>query len=222
MNRFEYMQYQIAEKRLQDLKVKHARELQEAYDGIHPTRSAVDSDLGVIYVESIDPAEYAAYLVDLQAEHERIERYWSLRADVYKRALSKLSEQELDILNGNLENHGDREEIRKTVKNIVTDYVKSKPELKKKPIASMEEIEEYDKSIENMDKRELLKNYVDPLETETLKKRCIRLRDAEDMSFKNLGIQLGITSARAKQIIVQHELSLGEKELIKWKKKRLP
>src|SRR5690625_119758 len=164
------MQYQIAEKRLQDLKVKHARELQEAYDGIHPTRSAVDSDLGVIYVESIDPAEYAAYLVDLQAEHERIERYWSLRADVYKRALSKLSEQELDILNGNLENHGDREEIRKTVKNIVTDYVKSKPKLKKKPIASMEEIDEYDKRIKNMNKRELVKNNVNPLETETLKK----------------------------------------------------
>src|SRR5690625_5005443 len=96
MSRFEYMQYEIASKRLQELKIKHAAELQRAYDGIHPTRTAIDYDLGRLYAESIDPCEYATYLVDLQAEHERKEEYWYKRASVFEQALSKLSEQELN------------------------------------------------------------------------------------------------------------------------------
>ena len=74
MSRSEFWQYKIAKARLKELRKLHEIELQEAYDNIHPTRTAVDYHIGRIYVESINPADYAIYLIDLQEEHKRIEK----------------------------------------------------------------------------------------------------------------------------------------------------
>src|SRR5690625_7143467 len=89
----EFMQYRMAERRLNEMKLQHEAELQQAYDNIKPTITAVNYDLGQMYAESIDPAEYAIYLVELQEKHEQQQSYWRERTEVFKQALQQLEDR---------------------------------------------------------------------------------------------------------------------------------
>lgn len=186
MSNYEFRQYEQAEKKLEMARYYNANELEQAYDGIHPTRTVLDYSLGKLYVESVNPAEYAVYLVDLQEGHKQVENYWSMRAEAYKQAIK-------------LATSGKRYEIKEVLCKIIA----SRPELQRNnaDYDMTEDIEEYDKRIDNMSEAEALEGYIDPLESEHIKPQCIRLYNAHEMTFKEIGKALGITSTRAREII---------------------
>ena len=168
----EFIQYRMAERFLNDTRQRHAIELEEAYENIHPTRTAFDYEQKKLYSESINVEEYAIYLVELQEEHKRIEKWWEIRLEAYKEA-DKRS-------NGQLEK----------IKEILSEIISENPELQRKfpnDFYSFEDVEEYDRRIDNMSVEELLKDYWDKDEEiteEQLEERCIRLYESYDWTIK--------------------------------------
>src|SRR5699024_9145907 len=206
ISRFEYIQFELAEQRLAELQRKHIQELQQAYAGIHPTRTMIDYNLGVIYSESINPADYAVYLVDLQEQHERKESYWKNKSEAYKKALHQLSPGERT-----------KENITKKLNEII----QKQPDLQRQTYSIYQEVEKYDEYVENISDDELFSDYHDFLEDEKVIEQCIYLRDAHEMTYKNIGKELGITTDRVKRIIQQHEAQLNKQDLRVWRNSNL-
>lgn len=201
---YEFLQFKVASKRLEECKQEHTEELQQVYDDIHPTRSQFDYGLGIIYVESICPAEYAAYLVDMQAKHERIELYWEERAKAYRDALKVLTEEEQE----EMKNSWPSEKVRLKVKRELEYIILTNPSLQreKTAISVLDELEEYDRKIDKMSEEELLKDYEDPLEDEKLVEKCVHLYRNHDMTYKQVGEFLRITTTRVRKIIENTEV----------------
>lgn len=189
MSRYEFIQFQIAENKLNELKIQHAAELEQAYDNISPTMTYVDYDLGRIYSSSINPEEYAIYLIELQEKHKRKEEYWAIRAEAYKQALS---------MSG-----GNKEKLFATLSEIVS----KTPELQRKEAVQeeIEDVESYDKQIDKMSDEELFSDYWsldEHLEqNEKIIDRCLWLRQSQEMSYKDIGKIIGITTNRVKEIL---------------------
>lgn len=220
MNRFEFIQYENAERKLQILKERHALELEEAYDSIHPTRTAFDYATGELYVESMCPAQFTAYVVDLQEEHKRKERLLVLQARLYKQAVNALPKDHASNLNKfDIGSYEIRDAARTKVREILSELIKGIPELErcKSSRELVLDMERYDKEIDQMSEEELLQGYTDPLQRTGLESRCIYLRDAQELTYNAIGERLSITTARVKQICSDHEATLNEKELRKWK-----
>jgi|SRR5690625_2338685 len=192
----EFMQYRMAERRLNEMKLQHEAELQQAYDNIKPTITAVNYDLGQMYAESIDPAEYAIYLVELQEKHEQQQSYWRERTEVFKRALQQLDEQERQNIND--------PRIRHKLIDILSGIVAGKPNLRRNYKPLHDDLKQYDEQIESMNEAELLQDYEDFTEIEALKDKCIKLYEVHDMTYKQVAETVGITRQRAERIIKQH------------------
>lgn len=192
MSESEFMQYEIAEIRLKELRSKHADELQDAYDGIHPTRTVFDYERGV-YSESVNPADYAIYLVELREEHERIEKWWELRAIAYQDALNQLAEPE-------------HAQARKEIKGILSLLIENRPDLQRRfiPLDDLDDIEEVDRRIDQMSMDELQEDYWnldDYIDEERLKEQCIRLYETHDMAYSKISRMLGIETSRVKKYV---------------------
>jgi DNA-directed RNA polymerase specialized sigma24 family protein len=211
MSNSEIKQYQSAERVLQELRIQHAYELQRAYDGIHPTISCFDYEGGSIHSESINPADYAIYLIELKEEHQRQQRWWGLRAEAYKEARKKLTEEEkryLDIYGAGT--YKQKEAARNKLGQALIEIVETKPELRRQTVSldDIEDMEEADLQIEKMSMEELLKDYwdLDELLNETdLKKRCIYLYEACDWPYREIGKRLGIPTSRVKEYVNSSE-----------------
>lgn len=189
MSRYEFIQYELAEKRLNELKQRHAIELEHAYDSINPTLTCFDYSLGELYSSSVNPANYAIYLVELQEKHKQIERYWDLRAKAYKKALSM----------GNKD--------KTTIKSNLETIIASNAELQRKKVEELTSVEEYDKRVDSMTDKELFEGYYnldEQLEQENISK-CLKLYKVHGMTFKEISSLLGITSTKAREIILQAE-----------------
>jgi hypothetical protein len=168
MNRFEFIQYEIAEKRLEELEQEHAAELEHAYDEISPTLTYFDYDLGRIVSSSTNPEKYAIYLVELSEKHEKKEKYWRDRAAVYQEAVKALSEEERKHLEQPGIHRGKYNPLRKKMLDRVSAIVAQRTDLQRKPIQSVEPVEEYDRRIDNMSENELLADYWDKEQTTSL------------------------------------------------------
>lgn len=203
----EFMQFKIAGKRLKELQQQHAMELQEAYDNIHPTRTGVDYGTGRMYSESVDPADYAIYLVDLQENHKEHQKWWLLRYKAYKQAMKELSPKEQnDLLNFKPGNFIKQNEANEKLRKALNKIVDNTPMLQRSSILldELDDMEEVDELIENMSEDELLEGYEDPLDGEHTKKRCIKLYKTHDMNFREISEIVGVTFQRAKRIIKQY------------------
>ena len=191
------MQYRMAERFLNDTRKRHAMELEQAYENIHPTRTAFDYDQKRLYQESVNVEDYAIYLVELQEEHERIENWWKIRLEAYKEAEKRS--------NGQL----------KKIKEILSEIISENPELQRKfpnDFYSFEDVEEYDRRIDNMSVEELLEDYWDKDEEiteEQLEERCVRLYESYDWTIKEIADQLGITTARVKKYVNRYQKTEG-------------
>ncbi|MGM7637596.1 hypothetical protein [Bacillus sp. Hm123] len=162
MSDSEFRKYEMAERRLQYLRKQHQIEIQQAYDGIHPTRTCFDYEQKEIYWESVNPCEYAIYLIELKEEHERIEKWWSLRAAVYRESFENLTDEERSQLT-TFDSYEESQTVRNRLKQILIDIVSTRPELQRKPIQMdvFEDMEEADRRIENMSMEELFEDYWD-------------------------------------------------------------
>jgi hypothetical protein len=164
MSESEFMQYETAEKQFNDIRKQHAVELKQAYDGIHPTRARFDYEQRRIYCESVNPADYAIYLVELREEHERIEKWWSLRATAYRESLEMLTNEERNSFHlcgySNYEKH---EKARKGLREVLTKIVATRPDLQRQSIQfdELEDLDEVDRQIDKLSMEELLENYWD-------------------------------------------------------------
>lgn len=211
MSNSEFIQYQSAERRLRELRIQHAYELQQAYDGINPTITRFDYESGSIHSESINPADYAIYLIELKEEHQRQQRWWRLRAEAYQEALQKLTEEERMDLYGS----GPYRQVdaaRKKLKEILTKIVETRQDLKRQfsSFNSFEDVEEADRQIEKMNMKELLTDYrdfMDQEQEERLKKQCIYLYQSCDWPFSMIGKRLGIPTSRVKKYVNSFESS---------------
>lgn len=145
MSEYEFMQYKMAEQRLRDIRRQNAIELQKAYDDIHPTRTCYDYDLKRLYSESMNPEKYAIYLVEMRNGHERIEEWWTKRAEAYKEA---------QVLA-----NGDESKIYEILLNII----ETRPDLQRKQVdlSIYGDVAEYDSLVEKMNMEELLEDYWD-------------------------------------------------------------
>lgn len=219
MGESEFMQYEVATGRLKDLRKQHAIELQQAYDGIHPTRTCFDYGQGTIYWESVNPVDYAIYLIDLKEGHARSEKWWSLRASAYREAYEKLSDEEKGLLNSvGYGQYQKRENVRKRLQELLSEIISTRPELQRKfiPLDELEDIEEADRRIENMSMKELLEDYWDldeQINEEKLKEQCFRLYDSHDMPVARISKLLGIETARVKKYLLQRKEGLYEKQI---------
>src|SRR5690625_4538285 len=156
MTRYEFIQYKVAYDRLIQCRQENAEELQHAYDSIHPTRTQIDYQLGQIYIESIDPAEYAAYMIDLQAKHKQSESYWMKRFQAYSKALKTLTDDEAKEMNNRFPNKKVENKVIKALEKIIA----ADPSLQrnKSVINMLDDVAEYDKRIDEMSIEELLKD----------------------------------------------------------------
>ncbi|MBO1005777.1 hypothetical protein [Pseudogracilibacillus auburnensis] len=164
MSESEFMQYEMAEMRLSQLKMNHAAELQQAYDNIHPTRMGFDYHLGRIFSESLNPADYAIYLVEMREEHELIEKWWGSRATAFKRAFDLLTDEQKEVFNSlGYGMHRERLRARSEVKEHLETIVLATPELQRKvvPPELLEDLKEVDREIDNMSMDELMEDYWD-------------------------------------------------------------
>ncbi|MBY0124499.1 hypothetical protein [Bacillus sp. S/N-304-OC-R1] len=207
MSESEFMQYEQAEERLKYLRKLHASELQDAYDGIHPTRTCFDSGAGKVYWESINPVDYAIYLVELREEHDRSEKWWKLRAEAFKDAFASLTEQERFCL---LENRFGQCKERTKLRELLSEIIATRPELQRKsiPFDELEDIEEVDRRIDRMSDAELMDGYWDldqQISEEQLREQCIRLRETHETPYLEISKLLGIEVARVKKYIKQHQ-----------------
>jgi hypothetical protein len=155
----EFLQYEVAENRLQELRQLHAIEIQQAYDDIYPTRTSFNYGLGKIYSESVNTEDYAIYLVDLKEEYIRTERWWTLRVLAFKDAFNLLSERD----QWNYRVSGLRVEARKRLREHLTSIIEMRPEIQRKIMvfAELEDLEEVDRRIDEMTEEELLEDYWD-------------------------------------------------------------
>lgn len=172
MSESEFMQYEFAEKRLFELRRQHAFEITQAYDNIHPTRTRIDSHLGRIFNESVNPETYAVYLIELQEEHKKHEEWWELRVEAYREASARLTDEERQCLD--LYDYGSyskRQGARKKLCKELEKIVATRPELQRRPIKidKLEDLDEVDRQIDKMNIKELLKDYWDP-DDENLKR----------------------------------------------------
>lgn len=162
MGQFEFRQYVNAATRLEAIKQRHEQELQDAYDGIHPTRVCYDYEKGEFFSESLNVADYAIWLVDLKSDQEEQQEYWNVRAEAFecaKEGLSKREQQSLRDTDGVMIN--DMIIMRK-VKKELEKIVASKPKLQRRRRKNKGcSIEEWDKEVEKMNDDELLSDYVD-------------------------------------------------------------
>ncbi|NRD81163.1 hypothetical protein HPT25_28125 [Bacillus sp. BRMEA1] len=164
MSQSEYTQYELAERRLQELRIQHAYEIQQAYDDIHPTRSAFDYGIGSIYSESVDPVEYAIHLIELKEGHEQQEKWWSLRAEAFSEAYKKLTFQEQSSLSKfEYGKYQERQNVWNRLRAILEEIIETKPELQRKSVSLdlIDNIEEADMQIDKMSMKELLEDYWD-------------------------------------------------------------
>lgn len=187
----EFIQYRIAERRLQDIRKQHAHELQKAYADIHPTITRIDPALGRLYVESVNPETYAIYLIELQEEHKEIENWWAERAKVFKQAYEEAG--------------GDLEKTREILSRIIS--TRSDLQRKQVNVTLFDDVEKYDAKIDSMTDDELFKDYQD-LEDENseerIREQCISLYENYDMTINEIASFLGITTARVKKHIKKY------------------
>lgn len=162
----EFLQYDSAEYRLNQTRLENAAELKQAYDNIHPTRVCFNYSRGEVYSESINPIDYAIYLVELKEEHARIETWWEQRALTFREAYRQLTDDEKSIYEHGV--YGRQHSVRKKLKGILSTLLDAKPELQRRYISldQMEDIEEVDRLIDKMTDEELLKDYWDKDEME--------------------------------------------------------
>jgi hypothetical protein len=164
MSESEFMQFEQAEKRLRELQKNNEIELQQAYDGIHPTRVRFDYSLGTIYSESVNPADYAIYLIELREEHERQEKWWGIRAEAYREALQMLTDEDRsDLKLFGYGNYSKRKNARKRLSEALTIVINTRTELQRRQISfeEVEDLEEVDRQIDKMSMKELLEDYWD-------------------------------------------------------------
>lgn len=164
MGQSEFFQYEIASRRLKEIRIRNKQELEAAYDGIHPTRCCFDYDSGKIYSESVNPVDYAIYLVEMKEEHKRIEKYWSIRAQAFEKAQKILSEQELNHLNDTwYRNYQHKQSIKAKLQKELEKIIARTPELKRPTLNfnQLEDLEEIDRIIDNMNMDELMEDYWD-------------------------------------------------------------
>lgn len=203
----EIMYYKMATAQLEKLRHEHAVELQNAYEDIHPTITRVDYGIGTMYAESIDPADYAIYLIELREEHEQVEKWWSLRADAYADALGRLTVEDRN----NLSHHKPggyalNKRAQERLEDALRDVVAARPELHHKATPVMDDMQEMDAIIDNMNDKELFENYWDldeQLEAEGLSERCVKLFSVHDMTYKETSELTGVTVARVKGYVMQ-------------------
>ena len=158
---YEYKQFERSLHYLRALQKQHNKELQQAYADIFPTRTGYDFNIGKIFSESLDPAEYAIYLVDLQEQYKRIESYWEIRREAFMNAYRMLSEEQRNNYNSHI--RSEREIASNLLRNHLDKIVNDTPKLQRKsiPIDLIESMEEADERIEKMSNYELLKGYID-------------------------------------------------------------
>jgi hypothetical protein len=164
----EFMQYEAAEEQWLRLRRLHRLELVEAYACIHPTRSCFDYDAGKIYSESVNPADYAVYLADLQAEQKKSEEWWYSRAGLYCEAVKRLSPEEHAILKAENDFRQVRS-VKNKLRGILSEMIAERPDLQRASsfIADeLESMEEADELIGEMSEEELLEDYIDFIEKE--------------------------------------------------------
>lgn len=168
MTRTEFRQYDTAEKQLLLTKEEHRLKLLEAYAKIHPTRSCFDYDAGKIYSESVNPADFAIYLADLQAEYKQAEEWWELRAELYHEGTKRLSAEEQAALKAN-NDFRQVKHVKNKLRSVLSEMIAERPDLQRASsfIADeLESMEEADDLIEEMPEEELLEDYIDFIEKE--------------------------------------------------------
>ncbi len=160
----ELLQFEMAEKRLRFLREQHARVLEQAYEDINPTLTRTDYGLGDLYTESVNPAEYAIYLIELKEDHRSLEEWWRTRANTYKKAFSKLSDEEKKTLVSRYADYFESRQVRNKLKRVLSEIVSSQPELQRRKahLSELESMEEADSRIDSMSNEELLEGYWDP------------------------------------------------------------
>lgn len=188
LSEYEFYQYEIAENRLKALREKHDEELQEAYEGINPTMTCYDYGLCNIYVGSVDPAEYAVYLVELQEKHKQIEEWWSKRAKAYKQAFYRLTESDRAcLINNEYGKYQERQNALQRLRVLLNDVVANRPELQRVAVSTeaFDEIEKVDEEIENMSDKELFDGYINIDEQILAERKIKRGWRNEQKQFRN-------------------------------------
>lgn len=174
---YEFFQYETAEMRWRKIREQNLMQLNQAYEDIHPTRSCFDYDTGKIYSESIDPADYAVYLADLQAENKKAEEWWRSRAELYREGTKRLSEEERAVL----EADNDFLQVRfvkHKLRSILSEMIAERPDLQRESSFTEDELEsmdEADKEIDKMSMKEITKDYVDLIDKKPKLEPKIRL-----------------------------------------------
>lgn len=174
---YEFFQYETAEFRLKRMREQSIAQLNQAYRDIHPTRSCFNYDTGKIYSESIDPADYAVYLADLQAEHKKAEEWWRLRAELYREGTKRLSAEERAVL----EADNDFLQVmlvKNKLRSILSEMIAERPDLQRVSSFTEDELESMDEADEEIDKmsmKEVMKDYVDLIDKKAKPEPKIRL-----------------------------------------------
>lgn len=148
VSRVEAMQYILAEKRLIQVNERYRDKKQEVYDLIHPTQQVPNYDLGIIEVHSVNPIEFAIRLCEVEEEYKKEAEHLHYKIKVFNQVKKHLTNDDLN----NLDNLFIVRKIQRLLSELVT------PSEHKKMIYDMQE---YDKEVDSMSERELLKGYVD-------------------------------------------------------------
>lgn len=191
ITRVEAMMYINANERLKHIEQLYEEEKAELYGMIHPTRTSVDYDIGVIFAESCNPIEFAIRSCEIDEKYKENIKAIKSQVEVFESIKKHLSDDELKDINN-------FRTIRK-VQKLLSDIVPAKENI-------TESMLEHDAQVDNMTDDELLEGYEDYIERENIIERCLELREVHDMTYKQISEKLSITRERAKRIIKQHEV----------------
>lgn len=167
MGSAELMQYVNAEMRYEELCRQQVLELHRAYADIHPTRMGFDFDQGKVFSESVNVEDYAIFLVDLKADHQRQREWWAKRIRVYRKALALLPEAERMNLLGFRKQHHDfysYDAALQHLYDLIEEVVTGIPELHRKQLAAIPE----EPDDEDLDEEDYMADYVNYIEDETI------------------------------------------------------
>lgn len=135
MGMYEFQQYMYADEKLKEINGEHELAIRRAYADIHPTRVAFNHDLGEVYSESINVAEYAIWLIDVKEGHSKQREHWRLRTEAFGIAVSTLTSEELlllhDVKHGALELFQSHRLVIKKLKKKLEQIIASRPSLRK-------------------------------------------------------------------------------------------
>lgn len=100
----EFKQYLYSEERLKELISAQELHTRRAYNDIHPTRMGYDREMGSMYSESINVADYAIWLVELKEKQQEMRGKMVERVQLLHRVLDELPGEEVDVLRRHIEN----------------------------------------------------------------------------------------------------------------------